>query len=459
MFTDLIIIGAGPGGYETALYAAGADMHVVLIEEKKVGGTCLNEGCIPTKALCRNAEVLATIRESERFGVNLAGAPTLDFSKVMARKDEVVNTLRTGVESLLNNPLIKRVQGHAAFENSRTVVVAGAQNPDGTPVEEKYTSDHIIVATGSVTKFLPVEGAHLSGVLTSTDLLSIDHVPQRLCIIGGGVIGMEFASVFNSFGSEVTVVEFCKEILPNFDADIAKRLRLTLKGKGINFFTSAGVTAIREAADGNLEVVYDQKGKTLSTVADTVLMAVGRGANTGGLNLEAAGLTVERRGIAVDDNMLTAVPGIYAIGDVNGRCMLAHAATFQGRRAVNHILGRPDNIRLDIIPAAVFTSPEGAMVGLTDDQCKAAGKAVTVHKALFRANGKALAMGETDGLVKIVADECDRIVGCHLFGPHAADLVQEIAALMNKNVTIDEFREIIHGHPTLGEVVQAAGAQ
>jgi dihydrolipoamide dehydrogenase len=457
MKTDLIIIGAGPGGYETALYAASHGLFVVLIESSKVGGTCLNEGCIPTKALCRNAEVFYTLSKAEEFGITVSDIH-LNFSKVMERKNKVVDTLRSGVEILLNNNLITRVQGKASIKDSHTVIVPGATNVEGTSVDEEYAADNIIVATGSVVKYLPVEGISLPNVLNSTDLLNIDHIPNSLCIIGGGVIGLEFASIFNSFGCKVTVVEFCKDVLPNFDADIAKRLRLALKARGITFFTGAGVTAIKQTADSNaLEVFYEQRGKQLSTIADSVLMAVGRGANTAGLNLDTVDVHTDRHGIVVDDNMQTNIPSIYAIGDVNGRCMLAHAATFQGKRAINHILGHPDMIRLDIIPSAVFTSPEAAMVGLTEDQCKSSEISIIEKKAFFRANGKALAMGETEGMVKLLVSETnDAVVGCHIFGPHAADLIQEVAALMNKNCTLSEFRNIIHGHPTLGEVIQTA---
>ena len=303
---------------------------------------------------------------------------------------------------------------------------------------------------------MPIEGLHLPGVLTSKEMLDIDHVPQRLCIIGAGVIGMEFASIFNSFGSQVTVVEFMKEILPNFDTDIAKRLKQALSKRGIEIINQAGVKAVERRDDGTLVVNYEVKGAMKACEADTVLLAVGRAANVDSLNLADAGIEFTPKGIPVNENMQTNVPHIYAIGDVNGRCMLAHAATFQGMRALHHILGEADAIRLDIVPAAVFTSPEAAMVGLTEEQCKAQGIAYVAKKSFFRANGKAVSMNETDGMCKLLADNEGHILGCHLFGAHAADLIQEVCALMNRNATVQDFKSIIHAHPTLGEVVQAA---
>ncbi|MEG2156906.1 MAG: dihydrolipoyl dehydrogenase [Bacteroidaceae bacterium] len=451
--TDLIIIGAGPGGYETAILAAKAGLQTVIIEADKAGGTCLNAGCIPTKCFCRNAEILQNLKDAETFGITANYC--FDFQKAVERKNQVVANLNNGIESLLKHPLITRVNGKASFVNTTTVCVEKATNRNGEPIETEYTAKNIIIATGSVTKFLPIEGAHLPKVLTSTEMLNLDRIPLRLCIIGGGVIGLEFASIFNAFGSEVTVVEFCKEILPNFDSDIAKRLKPTLKSKGINIINQAAVSNIREEGK-NYVVSYDTKGKTMDIETDLVLMAVGRGANLASLNLAEIGIATERKGISVDDNMLTNISGIYAIGDINGRCQLAHAAYFQGRRALNHLLGKTDNIRFDIMPAAVFTNPEAATVGLTEDYCKANGMICKTHKAFFRSNGKALSMNEPEGMVKIITDEAGKLLGCHLFGAHAADLIQEITALLCKNSTLDELYNIIHAHPTLGEVVMNA---
>lgn len=443
--SDIIIIGAGPGGYETAVLAAKKGLTVTIIEAEKVGGTCLNEGCIPTKAFCRNAALMEDLKEAETYGV-MNCSYSFDFKRVLERKNQVVSTLQAGVETLLAQKNIQLVRGKASFKDTHTVVANG----------EEYQAKNILIATGSVTKYLPIEGLHLPGVITSKEILDIDYVPKRLCVIGAGVVGMEFASIFNSFGSEVTVVEYMKEILPNFDTDIAKRLKQSLSKKGLNIINQAGVKSVERRPEGTMVVNYELKGTLKSCEADLVLLAVGRAANVNSLNLSDVNIEFTPKGILVNEQMQTNIPHIYAIGDVNGRCMLAHAATFQGMRALHHILGEEDSIRLDVIPSAVFTSPEAAMVGLTEEQCKAQGIAYTVKKAFFRANGKAVSMNETDGMCKLLADNEGYILGCHLFGAHAADLVQEICALINRHATVAELKAIIHAHPTLSEVIQTA---
>ncbi len=445
MHTNIIIIGAGPGGYETAVQAAKQGLSVTIFEERKPGGTCLNEGCIPTKSFCKNAEVMEQLKEAEVYGVEHLSY-SFDFAKVVERKNQVVETLGMGIESLMKHKLITYVNAKAQLKDAHTVTANG----------EDYSADYLLIATGSVTKMLPVPGMDLPGVLTSKEMLDIDHVPARLCVIGAGVIGLEFASIFHRLGSQVTMVEYAKEILPNFDTDIAKRLKQTLIKKGIGIVNQAKVNGVTKQGEA-LVVTYEYKGEQKTCEADTVLVAVGRAPNVQALNLSEVGIDYSPKGIAVDENMRTNLPHVYAIGDVNGQCMLAHAATFQGFRALNRIQGKADTIRLDLIPAAVFTSPEAAMVGLTEEQCKEKGMKVTAKKSFFRANGKALAMNEPDGFCKIlISSEDGRVVGCHLFGAHAADLIQEVSALMNKGITLEEFKQIIHGHPTLGEVVQNA---
>ena len=451
----IIIIGAGPGGYETALLAAKRGVEVTLVEAGPVGGTCLNEGCIPTKAFCKNAEVLDGLREAAAFGVTDLSYG-FDFKTVVDRKNAVVEQLRGGVEGLLGHKLITLVNGKASFKDDHTVVVDSAE----------YTADYIIIATGSVSASLPIPGADLPGILTSKEILDIEQIPQRLCVIGGGVIGLEFASIFRSFGSEVTVLEYCKDILPRFDTDLAKRLKQSLGKRGIDIQTQAQVTSISES-EGSYTVSFTRKGKEETVVADKVLMAVGRRANLDSMNYEEIGLECTRRGIAVNEKMQTNLPHIYAIGDINGLMMLAHAATFQGMVALDHIMGVENHIDLSVMPAAVFTSPEAASVGLTEDECKDKGIPVKCLKSFFRANGKAVTMGETDGFCKVVVAaepkdgaespyEPGCILGCHLYGPHASDIVQEACALITSKATIEEFASIIHTHPTLTEVLQSA---
>jgi dihydrolipoamide dehydrogenase len=318
-----------------------------------------------------------------------------------------------------------------------------------------------------VSASLPIPGADLPGILTSREILDIQEVPCRLCVIGGGVIGLEFASVFRSFGSEVTVLEYCKDILPRFDTDLAKRLKQSLGKRGIEINTHAQVTSISVNGD-EYNVTYSRKGKEETVVADKVLMAVGRKANVDSLNLADVGIEFTARGIVVDDRtMQTNVPHIYAVGDVNGKMMLAHAATFQGIVALDHLMGIENHVDLSVMPAAVFTSPEAACVGMTEDECKDKGIPVKCLKSFFRANGKAVTMDETDGFCKIVVAaepkegqvsefESGRILGCHLYGPHASDIVQEACALISRKATLEEFQSVIHTHPTLSEVLQSA---
>ena len=462
---NLIIIGAGPGGYETAVKAAKAGLKTVIIEKAALGGTCLNAGCIPTKCLCHSAEV-----HDEVLAAGYDDA-AVDIAALVARKDSVVEKLRQGVAMLMKTPGITLVEGEARFVDAHTVAV---RKVDGE--EEQFTAPNVIIATGSVTKFLPIPGAHAQGVITSTEALNLTTLPKRLCIIGGGVIGMEFASIFRSFSVEVEVVEFMKEILPAFDRDIAKRLRTSLKKRGIGFHVGAAAKAIYEG--GPMRVEFEEKGKLQSLECDLVLMAVGRGANLEAINLDDIGVAYTRRGITVDQDMQTNVPGVYAIGDVNGLCVyaigdvnglcqLAHAATFQGYCALHHILHsvsdtatdgceNPYHAALTVIPAAVFTTPEVAMVGQTEEQLAEAGTEYKALKSFYRANGKALSMDADDGLVKILVAPDGKILGAHILGAHASDLIHEATVLMRQGGTIHDIAHTVHAHPSLSEILLAA---
>ena len=410
--TDLIIIGAGPGGYRAAEYAAKQGLKVVIFEAGEVGGTCLNVGCIPTKTY-----VHATT-----------------FAEARERMAQVVLQLRSGVESILSHPNITLVREKATFTDAHTV--------------NGFKADNIMIATGSETKWLPISGMDDPRVVDSTGLLNIEQLPKRLCVIGAGVIGMEFASVFNRFGSEVTVIEYLKECLPALDSDIAKRLRKHLEKRGITFKMKTAV-------------------QTLSDIdADVILMATGRKPRTEGLNLDAADITLAPNGaIPVDDNFRvishsTLHPhpstNLYVIGDVNGCQMLAHAAEMQAVRAVNHIVGKKDGIRFDIMPAAIFTEPEVACVGPTEDQLKEQGIPYVCKKSFWRANGKALAMNETEGMLKLFVRPDGQIMGCHAYGAHSSDMIQEVSVLMCKGTTIDELADMVHIHPTLSEILKNA---
>lgn len=438
--TDLIIIGSGPGGYRAAQYAAQQGLKVVIIEQEHAGGTCLNSGCIPTKTLCHSAEVADTMRHSSQFGIVGGDSFTIDFQQVMARKQSIVETLRHNVEMLMQAPGITLVNGHAQFTDPHTVVVG----------DDSYTAPHIIIATGSESTVPPIDGINQPHVLNSTQMLQLQQLPHNLCIVGAGVIGMEFASAFSSFGCSVTVVEFQDECLPAIDADVARRVRQTISRRGVNFYMQSAVTAI-----GPDSVSFERKGKTQTIEADMVLIATGRIPRVEGLQLELAGIEYTRRGITVDHHYRTTQPHIFAIGDVNGLQMLAHAATYQGLHAVDTILGSTSDASHPQVPAAVFTHPQAAAVGPTQQQCTAEGIQVECRKAGFRANGMAAAMGETDGLLKLIIRSNDRrILACHVCGPHAADIVQEATALIASGATIDDLHHIIHIHPTLGEILQ-----
>ena len=419
--TDLIIIGAGPGGYRAAELAAKGGLKVVVFEADHVGGTCLNVGCIPTKTYVHAAS----------------------FDEARERMPQVVAQLRSGVESILSHPNITLVRQKGVFTDAHTV--------------GDYTAPRIIVATGSETKWLPIKGIDSPRVVDSTGLLRLDVLPRRLCIIGAGVIGMEFASVFNRFGSEVTVIEYLKECLPSLDADIAKRLRKCLEKQGVTFKMK---TAVDDVA------VID---------ADVVLMATGRKPRLQP-DFAVAGFEYdERRGIVVDDHFQTTVEGVYAIGDVNGRQMLAHAAEWQAKVVVEGIIeergagqansspftlhSSPFTLHSSLknVPAAIFTHPEAACVGPTEDQLKADGVSYECRKAFWRANGKALAMNETEGMLKLFSEPAaGRILGCHAFGAHAADLVQEVSVLMSLSATVAQLRNMVHIHPTLSEILLTA---
>lgn len=434
---DLIIIGSGPGGYQAAAYAAKNGLKVVIIEERHAGGTCLNEGCIPTKTLCHEVDVLETLK-------TVMPSSKVDYGHVNQRLEEVIGQLRSGVEQLMAMSGITMVKGHAAFKDAHTVCVGN----------EEYSASKIIIATGSKPKMPPHADIDMNVVSTSTEMLQLNHVPESIAIVGAGVIGMEFASIFNSFGSKVTVIEFLKECLPAVDSDVAKRLRKQLEKRGISFSMQSAVKRI--STEG---VVFERKGKEDTVSAEIVLVATGRMPNTEGLNLEAAGVEYSPKGITTDDRMHTNVEGIYAIGDVNGRQMLAHAATMQGYMVVNEILGKQSGICLDIMPAAIFTRPEAACVGVSEDFCKEKGMEYTCRKAFFRSNGKALSMNETEGMLKIIADNNGKIIGCHCFGPHSADIVQEISVLMCRETTISQLADMVHIHPTLGEIIHDAAME
>ena len=450
---DLVIIGGGPGGYVAAIRARQLGMTVTLVEKEAVGGTCLNHGCIPTKAYYRNAEIMRDLSHAEEFGISVAG---LKFSMQQARerKERIVKTLVSGVEKLLADYGVEVIKGNATLLDRSTVAVGQGTCP--LVPEQKIKAARILLATGSTSASLPITGLELNGVVDSTSLLQISEVPPRLAIVGGGVIGLEFACIFNSFGSQVTVIEYLPAILNLLDREISKRMGVFLKRQGITVHSSAAVEKVEQ--NGN-ELLLTAKGKKgdITIPADLVLVSAGRRPLTTGLNLETMGIATDEHGfIKVDENYATTVPGIYAIGDVIGGLMLAHVASEEGITAVEKMAGLHGQVHYNAVPSCIFTFPEIATVGMSEEECTNQGIKYRVGKFNFAANGKALTLGETDGLVKVIADEDDVIRGVHIIGPHASDLILEGTMLVKEEVKASDFVGTIHAHPTLGEAIMEA---
>lgn len=442
---DLVIVGGGPGGYVAAIRARQLGMDVTLIEKDAVGGICLNWGCIPTKAYYRNAEIMHDLSRATDFNVSVEGLK-FNMEQARERKDQIVKTLVGGVEKLLADHGVEVLKGNARLAAPDTVSVSG----------QKITARHILLATGSTPAALPVPGMELDGVVDSTGLLKIGEVPPRLAVIGGGVIGLEYACIFNAFGSQVTVIEYLPSILHFLDRELSKRMGVFLKKQGITVHNTATLEKIEKSGNELLLTVKGKKGD-LNIPADLVLVSAGRKPLTDGLNLEALGIATDEAGfIKVDDNYATIVPGIYAIGDVIGGYMLAHVASEEGIVAVEKMAGQTSQVHYNAVPSCIFTFPEIATVGMSEEECASQGINYRVGKFNFAANGKALTLGETDGLVKVIADENDVIRGVHIIGPHASDLILEGTILVQKRVKASDFAGTIHAHPTLGEALMEA---
>lgn len=441
---DLVVIGGGPGGYVAAIRASQLGLKVVLIEKEAVGGTCLNRGCIPTKAYFQNAKALHTAQTSAEFNFRVDSI-AFDMKGAKERKDGIVNNLMVGIKQLLAANGVEVINGEASIARVGVVVVNG----------EKIETRNILIATGSVPSILPIEGADLPGVITSDDALELTKVPDRLAIIGGGVIGLEFACIFNTFGTKVTVFEYMPSVLNMLDKEIGKRMGVFLKKQNIEVHTNAAVERIEKQGEA-LQVYAKTKKGDIVADADLVLMAGGRKPFIKGLNLEEAGVITERGFIKVDEDFATNVKGIYAIGDVIGGQMLAHVASEEGIAAVEKIAGHKSEVTYYAVPSCIFSFPEISTVGMSEEEAKEKGINYKVGKFQFAANGKAMTMGETDGLVKIIADDNGVIVGVHIIGPHASDLILEGTMMVKNRMRIDDIIGTIHPHPTLGEALMEA---
>ena len=442
---DLIVIGGGPGGYVAAIRAAQLGMSVCLVEKDSLGGTCLNRGCIPTKAYFQNAAVLRTLARLGDYSVE-GGEFSFDLAKARERKNKIVGNLAAGVQQLLKANHVQVISGEATLKDAGTVVVG----------DEEIHGQKVLIATGSIPSIPPIPGAELPGVLTSDEMLDLDTPPRSLAIIGGGVIGMEFACIFRSFGCEVTVLEFQPSILGNVDQEILKRMGLYLRKQKITLHTGTAVQEISHQGDSWLVTATGKKGE-LKIKADLVLVSTGRKPCTSGLDLDALGINCSDNGlIKVDDNYETSLPGVYAIGDVVGKMMLAHVASEEGIAAVERMNGLSSNVDYEAVPSCIFTFPEISTVGLSEAEATSRGLDVKVGKFPFAANGKAMAMGETDGLVKVVADGDDVIRGIHILGPHASDLIQEAAVIVRNKMKLTDVINTIPPPPTLGEALHEA---
>jgi dihydrolipoamide dehydrogenase len=448
--TELAILGAGPGGYVAALRAAQLGAQVTIIEGGEIGGVCLNVGCIPTKALLRSAEVYRTFQDAKAFGLQVEGNVRPDWPAIQARKEKIVQRLVLGVELLLGKAGVQVIQGRGRFAALKALDVTTA---DGV---QRVEARKVVIATGSRPMQLPLPGMDLPGVLDSSSALALEELPQRLLIIGGGVIGVEFADLFSAFGVEVTVVEMLASLLPLMDADLGQALAKTMGRRGVKVHVSSRLTRLDAIAGGLRATVATPAGE-VGIDADRVLVAVGRRPNVEDLGLEVAGVDVEKTGIPVDTRMQTNAPGIYAVGDVTGGMQLAHVASQGGEVAVENALGHASVLNLKAVPAIVYTDPEIASVGLTEEQVRDAGYDVKIGRFPLTASGKALTYGETNGFVKVVSEaRFGEILGLHIVASHASDLIHEGALALTLEATLDEVATTVHGHPTLGEAVREA---
>lgn len=443
---DIAVIGGGPGGYVAAIRAAQLGAKVLLVEQEKLGGVCLNRGCIPTKTLLSSAEKWQELQNCAVFGLKAENIG-FDFAAVIARKQQVVTQLQKGVVQLVAGNGITVCYGRAVLQGSETLAVYGA---GGT---ETYQARRIILAAGSLPVVPPLPGIELPGVITSDGALCLADVPRSMVIIGAGAVGVEFASIFQAFGTEVTMIEMLPAILSNIDTDLVKRMALLLRKKNIKMLTGTKVTEIRQGAEGLL--ISAVTGDKLQEIqAEKVLNAVGRRPNVTGLGLETAGVLYDHKGVQANAKMETNVPGIYAVGDITGCYMWAHAASAEGMVAAENALGGNLTMNYAAVPGCIFTDPEIATVGLTEQEAAAAGRKVKVGRFNFASIGKAVAMAKADGLAKIVADaDSGAVIGLHILGPHASDLIMEGVVAVNQGLTIDDLKHIIHPHPTLAEVI------
>lgn len=441
---DVAVIGGGPGGYVAAIRCAQLGKKTALIEKRDLGGTCLNRGCIPTKALLYAAELYEEMKENgDMLGIT-AKELTVDFTRTARRKDEVVRKLQNGIAGLVKARKITLLEGKAELTGKHTFRI----------LDRDYSATDIILATGSEPAKVPIPGADKPGVMDSDGVLEMERLPESAVIIGGGVIGTEFATLLSAFGKKVTVLEMLPRILNEMDEDVSATMKKLLQEKGVKIHTGAKVTEIRDG----LTCVYEENGKTGEAQCEIVVIAVGRRPVTKDLGLETAGVATDRGFVAVDEQMRTNIPNIYAIGDITGKIQLAHVASAQGLVAAASVAGRDEKMSYKIVPMCIYSNPEIASVGLTEAQAKAQG--LTVKTGNFRTSGNGrsmIMMNSKDGWVKIVSDEqSGEILGACIVAPRATDMIGEIAVAMRAEATIEEIGSTIHAHPTVSEIIMEA---
>lgn len=449
---DVAVVGGGPGGYVSAIRAAQNNKKVLIIEEDRLGGTCLNYGCIPTKALVSSVDVLEKIRQAESFGLE-AQEVKFSLEKIMQRKDEVVDTLVGGIEHLMETHQIEWIKGKAEVEDEKTLIVKNKS------IEATIKFENLIIAAGSKPAIIPIEGADAEDILTSQDLLKLAEVPSSLTIIGGGVIGMEFAFIYNALGSKVNVVEYFPQILNTMDEDVAEVVRASAIERGINLYEGASAASIKTALDGSKIVEIKKDDQTKYIISEKVAMAVGRKPNLKSLDLEKLNVKLNEKGngIMVDNHMMTSNSNIYAIGDITNKIQLAHVASHQGIVAADHISGIDSEMSYDLVPSAIFTIPEIGHIGLTEKDAQAQNLDYISGKFPIMANGKAQAMGEVEGFVKLMADkETRKILGGTIVGIHATDMLSTVTNIIASGMTIDQASHVIYAHPTTAESIHEA---
>lgn len=451
---DLIVIGGGPGGYVAAIRAAQLGLKTACVEKRgSLGGTCLNVGCIPSKALLHNSHLFSEAAyEFEARGIE-TGPVKLNLKKLMANKDKIVGDLTKGIEFLFKKNKVDYLQGHGSIEKPGTVVVTNGKE------SSRYETKNILIATGSDSAPLPGVEVDEKRIVTSTGALSLPKIPKHLVVIGGGVIGLELGSVWARFGAKVTVVEFLDRILPTNDGEVSKQFQRLLKKQGFDFRLSTKVTGAKSTKSGVTLTVEPAAGADAETLkADVVLLSIGRIPYTEGLGLESIGVETDARGvIQVDSHFQTNVPGIYAIGDCIPGPMLAHKAEDEGVVVAEILAGQSGHIDYDAIPGIVYTWPEVAAVGKTEEQLKDEGRAYNAGKFPFMANSRARCNGDTDGFVKLLADaETDEVLGCHIVGADAGNLIQEIVTVIEFGGSAEDVARTCHGHPTMTEAVKEA---